>query len=212
MLKYIKSINKNRNLSIIVIVMMSLFYSTVQAKTGEEIFNASCKACHTATDIKGVGPGLGNIDDKRTDEWIAEWVKNSTEMIASGDKDAVAIFEEYNKMPMPPFAQMSDEEIQSIVDFLDVPAGNNAAVTTTTTSDSGNRNIVFWIMLAIASLIAYFLYKKKHSTDFFAKSAEFDEPHAVQNLAMTLFLFLGMFDNFVEISKNQSYIISMLQC
>jgi len=188
MLKFIK----NNKLSIITVFLISMFYTSVQAKSGEEIFNTNCKACHTTTNVKGVGPGLGNVDDRRTDEWIKKWVKNSSELIASGDKDAVAIFEEFNKMPMPPFAQLSDEEILSVVDFLDTPANASTTETATSTVSNGseNRNIIFWALLAILSIIAFFAFKKKHGEDFWAKNAEFEEPHAVQNFAMTLFLFI----------------------
>ena len=38
--------------------------------------------------------------------------KNSAEMIASGDPDAIAIYEEYNKSPMTAFPYFSDDDVK----------------------------------------------------------------------------------------------------
>ncbi len=92
---------------------------SVNAQDGEALFKAKCTACHSVGTKKLVGPGLAGISDKRTQEWLVSWIKDSQAMIASGDADAVAIFEEYNKSPMIPFADMSDEEIIAMLDYIE---------------------------------------------------------------------------------------------
>ena len=52
---------------------------------------------------KMIGPALAGVNDKYSQEWLIKWIKNSAELIASGDPDAVAIWEEYNKSPMSSF-------------------------------------------------------------------------------------------------------------
>ena len=66
---------------------------------GKDLFKGNCAACHKL-EGKLVGPPLGGITEKKSAEWLHKWIKNSQALIAAGDKDAIAIFEEYNKVPM----------------------------------------------------------------------------------------------------------------
>jgi mono/diheme cytochrome c family protein len=110
-----KSITKRMSL----VAALSLITSiSVSAQDGEELFKTRCTACHSVGAKRLVGPGLAGINDKRTQEWLVTWIKDSQAMIASGDADAVAIFEEYNKSPMIPFADLSDAEIISMLDYI----------------------------------------------------------------------------------------------
>jgi mono/diheme cytochrome c family protein len=87
---------------------------------GEKLFKGNCKSCHSIGDNKVVGPGLKGINDKREEEWLIKWITNSGELIASGDADANAIFEEYKKSPMPPQA-VTEDEIRAILAYIKNP-------------------------------------------------------------------------------------------
>ncbi|PCJ27916.1 MAG: hypothetical protein COA97_03005 [Flavobacteriales bacterium] len=104
---------------------------SVSAQDGEALFRSKCAACHSVGTSKLVGPGLAGISDKRTQEWLITWIKDSQKMIASGDLDAIAIFEEFNKSPMIPFSDLSDEEIISMLDYI--KAENSGSDVTTST-------------------------------------------------------------------------------
>lgn len=95
----------------------------LSAQDGEKLFKTSCTACHKLTSDRLVGPGLAGVTEKRSKEWLMGFIRNSQEMIANGDADAVAIFEEYNKVPMPahPF---TDEELVAIIDYMANPEGS----------------------------------------------------------------------------------------
>lgn len=94
------------------------------SQDGKKIFKANCAACHSTGANKVVGPGLEGVSDKFSKEWLLSWTKNSTEFIASGDADAIAAFETGGKIPMQAFeATLSDEEINSVFDYLKDPAG-----------------------------------------------------------------------------------------
>jgi len=88
-----------------------------QNDEGEKLFS-TCAACHTIGGGKIVGPDLKGISDKREEDWIIKFVQNSTELIASGDADAKAIFEEFNSITMPPNA-LSDDQVRSIIAYID---------------------------------------------------------------------------------------------
>jgi len=83
---------------------------------GKELFNANCAACHKL-DAKSTGPALRGVASKHDMAWIYKWVRNSSEMIKSGDAVAVKLFEENNKAVMTPFPQLSDGDIDNIIAY-----------------------------------------------------------------------------------------------
>ena len=68
---------------------------SLQVATGKKIFNANCASCHKL-DKKLIGPALGGIADKRSREWLIAWIKDNNALRASGDQDAIDVFNEYN--------------------------------------------------------------------------------------------------------------------
>ncbi|MEJ5147394.1 c-type cytochrome [Sphingobacterium sp. MYb388] len=86
-------------------------------KEGEKIFKAKCTSCHKV-DRKVVGPALKGITETKSEEWLIKWIKNSQALIASGDADAIAIFEEYNKSVMTSFTDLSDDNIKSVLAYI----------------------------------------------------------------------------------------------
>ena len=83
---------------------------------GKDIFKNNCSACH----IIGknlIGPDLTGITKKRDKEWLRKFITNSQGLIESGDKDAIKIWEEYNRIPMQSFS-FTDEEFEHLYDYL----------------------------------------------------------------------------------------------
>ena len=106
------------SLSFILLFTVHLSAQNGDAKKGKGIFNANCAACHKL-DKKLIGPALEGISEKRTKEWLHAWIKDNNALRASGDADAIAIYEEFNKMPMMPFPQLSDQDIDDILAYTD---------------------------------------------------------------------------------------------
>ena len=119
-----KSIAKN--ISVIIVVGL-ITITGANAQDGEALFKAKCSACHRVDSRKVVGPGLEGINEKRSQEWLLTWIKDSQAMIAAGDADAIAIYEEYNKSPMIPFSDMTDEEIIAMLDYVDAASSGGDA-------------------------------------------------------------------------------------
>lgn len=94
----------------------------MSGQTGEELYKTACTACHTIGGGRLVGPDLTGIYNKRENDWLISFIRSSQKMIKSGDKDAVAIFNEYNKVPMPD-NNLTDEQIISIIDYIKVTDG-----------------------------------------------------------------------------------------
>ncbi|OIQ21754.1 MAG: cytochrome C [Flavobacterium sp. MedPE-SWcel] len=87
---------------------------------GKELFNSLCAACHKL-DAKATGPALRGVADKHDKAWLYSWVRNSSEMIKSGDATAVKLFEENNKSVMTAFPQLSDKDIDDILAYTSEP-------------------------------------------------------------------------------------------
>lgn len=86
-------------------------------KNGESLFKDwGCNTCH-AVDRKVVGPALAGVYDRRTLPWIYEFVRNSSKVIASGDAQAVAVYNEYNQLQMPNH-DLEDEQILAIMAYV----------------------------------------------------------------------------------------------
>lgn len=101
--------------------LMLLFAVTTlhaqDVKEGEKIFKSKCTSCH-AIDRKVVGPALKGVPDTKSEEWLIKWIRNSQALIATGDAEAVKIFEEYNKSVMTSFTDLSDDQIKSVIAFI----------------------------------------------------------------------------------------------
>ncbi|WP_299709359.1 c-type cytochrome [uncultured Pontibacter sp.] len=84
---------------------------------GESLYKNNCVVCHSVGSDVVVGPGLKGINERRAQPWLISWIKNSQALIASGDKDAIAIYNQFNKQAMPSF-NFSDDEIVSMLAYI----------------------------------------------------------------------------------------------
>ena len=109
---------KDWTLVSVVIVGSILFTSTAYSQeTGQKIFTQRCAACHSIGKGRLVGPDLAGVDQRRSEEWIINFVKSSQSLVNKGDKQAVKIFEEYGKMVMPDQA-LSNDQIKSVIGYI----------------------------------------------------------------------------------------------
>ena len=147
---------------IIFLFTISISASAQNAEEGEKLYKANCTACHHI-DNKLIGPALRGVSDKYSEEWLIKWIKNSAEMIAAGDPDAIAIWEEYNKSPMTAFPYFSDDDVRNILAYIEQAPEKQAVVATTSvdggalivedqTSDYLILTIAIVLLLAIAGL------------------------------------------------------------
>ena len=86
------------------------------AGDGKTLFLSRCASCHNVNKLV-TGPALAGIDERRSMEWIINFVKSSQSMVKNGDKDAVALFEKF-KIPMPDHPDLTSENIKSIVEYI----------------------------------------------------------------------------------------------
>ena len=95
-------------------------------ESGKQIFQKSCAACHSIGAGRLVGPDLKGVNDKRPEDWLLKFIKSSEKLVKSGDKTAMALLEEFNKMPMPDQA-LSDDQIRKVLAHIKETGGSPAA-------------------------------------------------------------------------------------
>lgn len=84
---------------------------------GKTIFSTQCASCHNINKII-VGPALAGVDQRHSIDWIIKFVQSSQALIKSGDKDAIALFDKFNHIPMPDHPDLKADDIKSIVDYI----------------------------------------------------------------------------------------------
>ena len=90
-----------------------------QIVEGKKLFKENCLACHKihATDQFWFHNIVDNSYDKKD---LYGWIRNSDSVILSGNKYYTAVFNENNKTQMRSFPNLTDEEIDDIIDYIKV--------------------------------------------------------------------------------------------
>ncbi len=134
-------------------------YAQADAAKGKELFNSLCAACHKRYK-KATGPALFGVTERHSTEWLYKWIKNSTALIASGDAEAIEIYEQFNKTPMNAFPQLSNADIDNILAYVMEPKAAPAAGATPVVkggvaggSDSSSVNSVVLGLMALVLLV-----------------------------------------------------------
>ncbi len=84
---------------------------------GKSIFMSRCAACHNVNKVM-TGPALSGVDQRRSLDWIINFVHSSQAMVKKGDTAAMAIFQKFNRVPMPDHPDLTAANIKNIVDYI----------------------------------------------------------------------------------------------
>lgn len=105
-------------------LLTGLLIQQVTAQDGAALYK-TCAACHTIGGGKTVGPDLKGITKRRTNDWLVQFIQSSGKLIKSGDPDAVAVFKQFNNIPMPDNA-LTVDQVNKILAHIDGGAGGAA--------------------------------------------------------------------------------------
>ena len=129
-----------------------------QNDDGEQIFKTNCISCHTIGGGRLIGPDLEGITKKRKADWLKKWINSSSDLIASGDADAIAIFEEYNKVAMTSF-YFEDEDMDALLAYLENPPIEEKKLATTATEkhEQGMSNSSILLLIVVLLLLLVYM-------------------------------------------------------
>ena len=138
------------------LLVMTLGMTSLQAEISEDaggkLFKQNCSTCHKV-DKPMTGPALKGIGEKYANdkEWLYKWIRNSQGLIKAGDPKAVKLYEENQKKQMNAFPTLSDDEIESILLYVEnwKPAVKAAAVEEGATSIWEDKNLYYAMLLSL---------------------------------------------------------------
>jgi mono/diheme cytochrome c family protein len=81
------------------------------------LFATRCASCHTFGKGDRIGPDLKGVTDRRSREWLIDWIRSSTRMIQAADPTARALYKKYGQQRMPDF-DLSAQQLASVVEYL----------------------------------------------------------------------------------------------
>lgn len=121
-------------------------------KEGRKIFKSLCSSCHKL-DKKFIGPALGGVEDRRENDWLKAWIKDNAALRATGDRDAIAIYEEYNGSNMTAFPQLTDQQIDDILYYTTVGDPKPKGQVEGTTIAPEKADAPKWLIWILAGVI-----------------------------------------------------------
>lgn len=90
-------------------------------RLGSQLFKNKCASCHAKNmKAKLTGPALSGVENRWDNrENLFSWIRNSQAYAQTNDDEYVRqLLVEYDNKPMPPFSNLTDEEIEAILIYI----------------------------------------------------------------------------------------------
>ena len=180
-------------------------------KSGEALFKSKCQSCHQLN-RRSTGPALTGVTERREMDWLIQWIRNNNELRQSGDADAIAIYNEYNGTAMNVFADLSDDQIKSILMYtengpLAAPVVESGGVEQKL--DEGLFNKTNWVLFWLSILVFVVIILIIKTIDIVGKltGKEVIPWNNINAGLMLAFLIVGMIAGLYELSIHSKYLL-----
>lgn len=152
----LRPIAKRTLLSALLITVLA-FGQTVQAQDGAQLFADKCATCHKP-DKDLTGPALKGVEERVKDKaTLHAWIRNPQKVLASGNEYFNKLYLDWKKVPMNANPQLTDEEIDAILAYVEsyVPkaaggTGNGAGVAV----EEKDNSILYGVLTLILAVVA----------------------------------------------------------
>lgn len=137
-----KIVEKIQNNKFIILFSFLVFnFLCLSAQDGKMLFKENCAACHSIGKGRLVGPDLKDVHTRYEDTThLLKWIRNAPQMIKEGDAQAVALYNEYNKVMMTDFSFLSEEQIKNILAYIKEESSVPATIVSAPVSASEQTN------------------------------------------------------------------------
>lgn len=172
---------------------------------GKTLFQQQCASCHNVHK-KLTGPALAGVEERWPDKKLLhQWIRNSASVLATGDKYANDLFNQYNKLPMTAFPGLKDEDIDNILAYIAAEETKAAAGPKETgaeagaaAEDSGGNSLLFGIITLILAIVAVILMQINSNLNKLAAEKEgHEQPEPVPFYRNKAYIALGIIVLFV---------------
>lgn len=176
-----KSFSKILLFSLALVLSFSFTSNAQDAAAGKALFNSNCAACHKL-DAAMTGPALRGVTERHDTAWLHKWIKNSSELIKSGDAKAIKVFEENDKKVMTAFPQLSDADIDNILAYTSQPKEEPKAAAvggggTAGAQEGGvSNNLVLGVLAVVLAMLVAMLLFVKNVLNKIAKANGIEAP------------------------------------
>jgi mono/diheme cytochrome c family protein len=144
------------------LILAAIGSSLMAQNNGENLFKSTCAACHTIGGGRLIGPDLSSVSERTDQEWLIRFIRSSQQLIKEGDSLAGALFQEYNRIPMPD-NDFTDEQILSIIEYIgkpdSEPSGEEVAEKEQTTTADSIKPITYTTDLVKEGLALFYGFK-----------------------------------------------------
>jgi mono/diheme cytochrome c family protein len=157
--KILRSAKDLKGIFVLLAILLLQSYHSAAAPDGKALFQANCAACHNPLK-DATGPALQGISARvPSKEWIYNWIHNSGNVIASGDKYANDLFAKWNKTQMTAFPSLKTEEIDSIISYVETYKAPSAAPIDNPNQPAkpSDDNTLLYVILTIVMLIVIYI-------------------------------------------------------
>jgi len=90
----------------------------VSQQTTEQYFRQNCYSCHTIGGGRITGPDLQNVTDRKSRDWLVDFITNPQQVINSGDPYALQLQQEARGVVMPTIQGMTQARAEALLDFI----------------------------------------------------------------------------------------------
>jgi len=144
-------------LYLIAFTLLPGFLSAASPEEGKKLFvDKLCASCHDKA--------LGGVQERWADyplEDLYAWIRNSQKLIASGHPRAIEVWTEYNKVQMTSMESLTDDEIASILLYINGTADGTFGPAPSSTALTGEEVGVAasstpkWLYFGLFGLLAF---------------------------------------------------------
>ncbi len=155
---------KNYVVLLFLFLMPLALFAQANIDQGKALFKDKCASCHNKNMKDDLtGPALGGTEERWADfprEDLYAWVRNSQKQIQNGHPRAVELWSTWQPTIMNNFTELSDEDIESILAYVDAQFNKVDEVVADGSGGTGNQNesnsTMMWFLiggLVILSLV-----------------------------------------------------------
>ncbi|NRB53225.1 MAG: c-type cytochrome [Saprospiraceae bacterium] len=150
---------------------------------GKALFKTNCASCHNKNMKDDLtGPALGGVEERWADYDQADlysWIRNSQALIQAGHPKANEVYNQWNKVAMTAFPNLTDDDISNILSYINCTYAGNCPGQVAVTSapgaggaggaDEGSNTGLFVVLAVILGILAIVLARIASNLNYMLK-------------------------------------------
>jgi len=146
--------------------LLFLFFFCLTARSyaqedGKALFQSNCAQCHNPIKVV-TGPALKGVTERVPDQKLLhEWIHNNQQVLASGNVYFNNLYNQYGRTPMNVFPNLSDADINAILNYVETYPEPMAKTNTSTNApapEQEDHTVLFGIVTFLLACLVGGLY------------------------------------------------------